>query len=74
MNWLLIAVGIIFLIGIIVGAVKGFIRIGVSLVATILTLVLVIFLNPYVSDAVIEFTPIDEMIEEAVRTVEVLDI
>lgn len=64
MNWLLIAVGIIFLIGMIVGAVKGFIRIGVSLITTILTLVLVSFLNPYVSDAVIKFTPIDEMIEE----------
>ena len=50
MIWLLIAVGIIFLIGIIVGAVKGFIRIGVSLVATILTLVLVIFLNPIVRE------------------------
>jgi len=64
MNWLLIAVIVVFLIGIIVGALRGFIRIGVSLLTTILTLVLVTFLNPYVSDAVIQFTPIDEMIKD----------
>lgn len=64
MNWLLISVLVVFLIGIIVGAARGFIKIGVSLLATILTIVLVVFLNPYVRDAVIQFTPFDEMIEE----------
>ena len=65
MNWLLISVLAVFLIGILVGALRGFVKIGVSLLATILTLVLVVFLNPYVSDAVIQFTPFDEMIEDA---------
>lgn len=64
MNWLLIVVSLIFLIGLIWGAIRGFIRIGVSLLATILTIVLVTFMNPYISEAVIKFTPLDEMIGE----------
>lgn len=41
-NWLLLAVGIVFLVCMIAGFVKGFLRIGLSLLSTILTLVLVI--------------------------------
>ena len=42
-NWLLLAVGIVFLVCMIAGFVKGFLRIGLSLLSTILTLVLVSF-------------------------------
>lgn len=45
-NWLLLAVGIVFLVCMIAGFVKGFLRIGLSLLSTILTLVLVSFLSP----------------------------
>ena len=47
-NWLLLAVGIVFLVCMIAGFVKGFLRIGLSLLSTILTLVLVSFLSQYV--------------------------
>lgn len=63
-NWLLIIVGVIFLIGIVIGYIRGLLRIGISLIATILTIVLVIFLSPYVGDAMSKWTPLDEMIEE----------
>lgn len=39
-------------------------QIGISLLATVLSIVLVMFLAPYVSDALIKWTPADEMIEE----------
>ena len=35
-NWLLLAVGIVFLVCMIAGFVKGFLRIGLSLLSTIL--------------------------------------
>lgn len=64
MNWLLIIVGIIFLICMIVGYVRGFIKIIVSLAATIATVVLVIVMTPYVSKGIALVTPIDEMIQK----------
>ena len=63
-NWLLIAVGVIFLIGIVTGFVRGFFKIGLSILSTVLTIVLMIFLNPYVAEALTKYTPIDDMIEE----------
>ena len=63
-NWLLIIVGVIFLISIVAGYVRGLLKIGISLLATVLSIVLVMFLAPYVSDALIKWTPADEMIEE----------
>ena len=62
MNWLLICVGIIFLVFIITGIVRGFIKIAVSLTATIITIVLVTFLTPYVGDILKKATPIDKMV------------
>lgn len=62
-NWLLIIVGVIFLISIVVGFVRGFFRIGLSLLSTVLTIVLMIVLNPYVAQALTKYTPIDNMIE-----------
>ncbi len=66
MNWLLITVMIIFLISIVVGAVRGAVKILVSLVTTLITFVVVFFATPYVSDAIVKFTPLDEAIETQV--------
>lgn len=62
-NWLLMAVVAIMLIGILVGLVRGGLRIAVSLVSTILTLIIVCFVSPYVTDAIIALTPADEIME-----------
>ncbi|MDE6956766.1 MAG: CvpA family protein [Lachnospiraceae bacterium] len=61
-NWLLIAAGIMILVCMIVGYIRGFIKIIVSAVATIATIILVIFLTPYVSKGIHAFTPLDDMI------------
>lgn len=66
MNWLLITVMMIFLISIVVGAVRGAIKILVSLVTTLITFVVVFFATPYVSDAIVKLTPLDEAIETQV--------
>lgn len=63
-NWLLIIVGVIFLVSIVAGAVRGFLKIGISLLSSVLTVALVIFLAPYVGDALIRYTPVDELIQE----------
>lgn len=63
MNWLLVGVGIIFLLCIVVGIARGFIRIVVSLVATVVTIVLVIFLTPYTGKLITKLTPIDNMVQ-----------
>ena len=52
------------MISIVAGYVRGLLKIGISLLATVLSIVLVMFLAPYVSDALIKWTPADEMIEE----------
>lgn len=62
-NWLLIIVGVLFLVCMIVGFVRGFFKIGLSLLSTVLTIVLMIILNPYVAQALTKYTPIDDMIE-----------
>ena len=47
-NWLLIVVAGIFLICIAVGYVRGFLKFGLSLLATLITMILVTFLSPYI--------------------------
>ncbi len=77
MNWLLIGVGVVFLICMLVGYVRGFIKIIVSFGATIVTVILVTILTPYVADAIESFTPIDDMIRkkcEAMLTPDIKDI
>ncbi|XCP85188.1 CvpA family protein [Roseburia hominis] len=64
MNWLLMSVIGILAIGAVIGFARGAIRIAVSLVATVLTVVVVFVATPYISKAIISFTPVDEMIEE----------
>ena len=66
MNWLEISIGIVFLICIITGLLRGAIRIMVSLIATIVTFVIVFFATPYVSQAVEKYTPLDDMIKQKV--------
>lgn len=67
-NWLLIIVATIVLICIVVGYIKGFLKFGISLLSTILTLVIVSFLSPYIAEALQKYTPIDDFIEK--KTVE----
>ena len=62
-NWLLIIVATIFIVCIVVGYVRGFLKLGISLLSTVITLVIVLFLSPYVADALAEYTPVDEYIE-----------
>ena len=65
-NWLLIIVATIFIICIVVGYIRGFLKLGLSLLSTILTLVLVLFLSPYVADALEKYTPVDDYIESRI--------
>lgn len=60
----LLIVGLIFVVCVVIGYIRGLLKIGVSLLSTVLTMVLVVFLSPYVGDALIKYTPIDEIIEE----------
>lgn len=68
MEWIVITVGVIFLIGFIAGIYRGAIRIAVSLATTIITLVIVVFATPYVADMISDFTPLDEMIKSQVSS------
>lgn len=63
-NWLLVIVGVVFLLCIVIGYIRGFFKIGLSLLSSVLTVVLVIYLSPYVAKALTNFTPVDELIEE----------
>lgn len=64
MNGLLILVGIILLVCVIAGLVRGFIKIVASLAATIIIIVLVVFLTPYVSKGILKVTPLERMVQE----------
>lgn len=66
MDWIVMAIGGIFLIGFIIGIYRGAIRIAVSLIATILTIVLAVVATPFVADKIAESTSIDEMIKNQV--------
>lgn len=67
-NWLLVIVATIFIVCIVVGYVRGFLKLGISLLSTVLTLILVLFLSPYVADALAKYTPVDDFIQK--KTVE----
>lgn len=68
MSWVIITVGAIFFICIIIGIYKGALRIAVSLATTLVTLAIVFFASPHVADAIIKYTPVDEMIEDKVSS------
>ena len=61
-----LGIGLIFLICVIVGIYKGAIKIAVSLVTTLLTLVIVFFATPFVADLIESKTPVDSMIKDQV--------
>ena len=65
-NWLLIIVATVFIVCIVVGYVRGFLKLGISLLSTVITLVIVLFLSPFVSDARVKYTPVDDYIEKKV--------
>ena len=65
-NWLLIIVGTIFLVCIAVGYGGGFLKLGISMLSTVITLVLVLFLSPYVAQALQKYTPVDDFLEKKV--------
>ena len=68
MNWLLYGTIGILAIGIIVGYIKGALRIAVSLAAAVAAWILVVVLTPYAADAVIQYTPADDWIEERLES------
>ncbi len=63
-NMVLLVVALIFVVSVVVGYLRGLLKIGLSLLSTVITMVIVVFLAPYVGDALIKYTPIDEIIEE----------
>lgn len=67
-NWLVIVIGVAFLTGLIVGIARGAIKIAVSLLATIVTFVLVFFLTPYVSKGIMTVTPAQEVLETKIES------
>lgn len=64
MNTLLLVVGIIFLLSVLIGYKKGFVKIAASLIAAVLCIVLVMFISPSVSQWIQESTPLRETIQE----------
>ena len=68
MNWLFIIVMLIFFVGIIIGVVRGGLRIAVSLGATLVTFLLVVILTPHVSNLIHKHTPIGTGIEDQIQT------
>ena len=62
MNKLLLIVGAIFLISIIVGYVRGFLKIALSLAVTVASIFLVIAITPYVSSWIQESTSIADTV------------
>ena len=69
MNWLLYGTIGILAVGVIVGYMKGALRIALSLAAAVATWILVVILTPYAADAVIQYTPVDDWIEERCESV-----
>lgn len=66
----LLVAGAILLVGIGVGVKRGAIRIGVSLLTTIVTFLLVTFATPYVAEGIRKYSPLDEVIQE--QTIEAM--
>ena len=63
MNKLLLVVGAIFLISIIVGYVRGFLKIAVSLAITVASIFLVMAISPHISAWLQESTAIEETVK-----------
>lgn len=68
MNKLLLVVGTIFLISIIVGYVRGFLKIAVSLAITIASIFLVMAISPHISAWLQESTAIEETVKNKLES------
>ena len=68
MNKLLLIVGAIFLISIIVGYVRGFLKIALSLVITIASIFLVVSISPHISGWIQEHTEIEQAVQEKISS------
>ena len=66
MDWVLLTAAGIILIGFAIGLYRGAVKIAISLLTTMVTLVLVTFATPYVSGLITSMTPIGDMIQEQV--------
>ena len=64
MNWLLYGTIGILAIGIIAGYIKGALRIAVSLIVAVASWILVLVFTPYAANAIIQYTPADDWIEQ----------
>lgn len=64
MNTLLIVVAVIFLASVLIAYKKGFVKIAASLAATIISILLVMLVSPYVSGWIQEHTPLQETVQE----------
>lgn len=69
MNILLLVVGIIFLICVIVGYRKGFLKLALSLGVTIAAMILVTILSPHVSTWIQKSTPLSEKVQSKIEKV-----
>jgi uncharacterized membrane protein required for colicin V production len=67
MNILLVVVGAIFLVGIIIGYARGFLKIAISLAAYAVAILLVATLSPHVSSWIQQSTPLVEMVQNKVN-------
>lgn len=68
MNWLLYGTIGILAIGIIAGYIKGALRIAVSLIAAVASWILVLVFTPYAANAIIQYTPADDWIEQRIES------
>ena len=67
MNKLLLVVGAIFLISIIVGYIRGFLKIALSLAITIASIFLVIAITPHISGWIQQSTSIGEVVQSKIE-------
>ena len=65
MNWLLMVIVALFVLLAIIGGIKGFLKIGLSLGSIIISALLMVMVSPYVSGVIINKTPVYSMIQDA---------
>lgn len=65
MNWLTIAVLLLFIILAVVGGVRGALKIGLSLGSIVISAILMVMVCPYVSSFIMEKTPVYALIKDS---------
>lgn len=66
MNWLTLLIGGLFIVWILIGVWRGFVKMAVSLTAMLLTLVIVSFASPHVRDLMVQVTSVEQYIQEGI--------